>query len=66
MGYQGNGKGYGSKHTPKSSESKRTIHVCALKIIFSYIDGLMQERRNSSALAMELRLSCVNPLICGS
>ena len=24
------------------------------------IDGLMQERRNSSALAMELRLSCIN------
>ena len=27
------------------------------------IDGLVQERRNSSALAMELRLSCINPLI---
>ena len=27
------------------------------------IDGLVQERRNSSALAMELRLSCTNPLI---
>ena len=26
-------------------------------------DGLVQERRNSSALAMELRLSCTNPLI---
>ena len=26
------------------------------------IDGLVQERRNSSALAMELRLSCINPL----
>ena len=25
------------------------------------IDGLVQERRNSSALAMELRLSCINP-----
>ena len=25
------------------------------------IDGLVQERRNSSALAMELRLSCTNP-----
>ena len=25
-------------------------------------DGLMQERSNSSALAMELRLSCTNPL----
>ena len=25
-----------------------------------HIDGLVQERRNSSALAMELRLSCTN------
>ena len=28
-----------------------------------HIDGLVQERRNSSALAMELRLSCTNPSI---
>ena len=27
------------------------------------IDGLVQERRNSIALAMELRLSCTKPLI---
>ena len=26
-----------------------------------HIDGLVQERRNSGALAMELRLSCTNP-----
>ena len=29
-----------------------------------HIDGLVQERRSSSALAMELRLSCTNPSIC--
>ena len=29
-----------------------------------YINGLVQERCNSSALAMELRLSCINPSIC--
>ena len=29
-----------------------------------HFDGLMQERRNSSALAMVLRLSCTNPSIC--
>ena len=29
-----------------------------------YIDGLVQKRCNSSALAMELHLSCINPLIC--
>ena len=28
-----------------------------------HIDGLVQERRNSSALAMELCLSCINPSI---
>ena len=28
-----------------------------------HFDGLVQERRNSSALALELRLSCTNPLI---
>ena len=27
-------------------------------------DGLVQERRNSNALAMELRLSCTNPSTC--
>ena len=29
-----------------------------------YFDGLVQERRNSSALAMELRLRCTKPSIC--
>ena len=28
-----------------------------------YIDGLVQERWNSSALAMELHLSCINPSV---
>ena len=31
--------------------------------ISCYIDGLVQERCNSSVLAMELHLSCINPLI---
>ena len=29
-----------------------------------YIDGLVQERRNSIANALELRFSCTNPSIC--
>ena len=29
-----------------------------------WFDGLVQERRNSIANAMELRLSCTNPSIC--
>ena len=28
-----------------------------------HTDGLMQERRNSIANALELRLSCINPLM---
>ena len=34
------------------------------KNAFEYMDGLVQERRNSSALAMEFHLSCINPSIC--
>ena len=30
----------------------------------SHIDGLVQERRNSIANALELHLSCTKPLIC--
>ena len=29
-------------------------------VIFFHIDGLVQEKRNPSALVMELRLSCIN------
>ena len=36
-------------------------HLCQVTV--SHIDGLVQERRNSRALAMELRVSCTNPLI---
>ena len=34
-----------------------------MRQLHAYIDGLVQERRNSSALAMVLRLSCTNPSI---
>ena len=39
------------------------IEKWSLKHMYVYIDGLVQERCNSSALAMELRLSCTNPSI---
>ena len=32
-------------------------------VLHIHLDGLMQERRNPNVLAMELRLSCINPLI---
>ena len=35
-----------------------------ISVWYTY-DGLVQERRNSSALAMELRFSCTNPSISG-
>ena len=34
------------------------------QIFTVHIDGLVQERRNSIANALELRLSCTNPSIC--
>ena len=34
------------------------------KSMQTHFDGLVQERCNCSALAMELRLSCSNPSIC--
>ena len=37
------------------------MNMCS--IFWQHIDGLVQERRNSSALAMELHLSCTNPSI---
>ena len=52
-----------------------TDHLSMLKLQFifvkrgpgvnqrCYIDGLVQEKRNSIADAMELRLSCTNPSI---
>ena len=36
--------------------------ACALYIVY-YINGLVQERRNSMANALELCLSCSNPLL---
>ena len=45
---------------PRFTES--VAHV-ALAIAY-YAHGVVQDRRNSSALAMELRLSCTNPYWC--
>ena len=32
-------------------------------MVWKYLDGLVQKRRNSIANALELRLSCTNPSI---
>ena len=38
-----------------------TLEICLNRAV--YIDGLVQERRNSIANTLELRLSCTNPSI---
>ena len=48
-----------------SNGCQATCHtVSSVNDYIDGLDGLVQERRNSSALAMELRLSCTNPSIC--
>ena len=39
------------------------FYPCSIWIIGFHLDGLVQERRNSSALTMELCLSCIYPSI---
>ena len=65
-------KGMTDKRTDRQTDRRTdwTIHRAAwsqLKISyfhFPHMDGLVQERCNSSALGMELLLSCTNPSIC--
>ena len=54
------------QHTPGAGHSVRIPWIrlpIADRRYTKYIDGLVPERRNSSALAMELRLSCTNTSI---
>ena len=44
-----------------SLEVVRVVNLIASSSSNDHNDGLVQERRNSSALAMELHLSCTNP-----
>ena len=47
----------------ETSSGEEEIAVLLLLCTVSYIDGLVQERHNSSTLAMKIRLSCTNPSI---
>ena len=49
-------------HLVRSGPSTKSVYREPLGY---YIDGLVQERCNSSALTMDLHLSCTNPSICG-
>ena len=63
------GRNWGSEIDLYSTKAQEALHLpvhFAGNTIKPYTDGLVQERRNSSALAMELRLSCTDPSIsCG-
>ena len=51
-----------------TTENKCLVWLCSLVTVANiadYIDGSVQERRNSSVLAMKLRLSCTHPFIDG-
>ena len=52
-----------SRRTPMKFPSN---FKCDGKNCYQDVDGLVQERCNSSALAMELRLSCTKPSVDGS
>ena len=41
-------------------------YVSSPRIGYAYIDGWVYKKRKSSALAMDLRLLCTNPLVCGN
>ena len=55
-------------HVDRVTMTSQTMHLegaiqGGMYSATSYFHGLVQERRNSSALAMELRLSCINTSI---
>ena len=52
-----NGKLSSYQTMTKYNSAQQTLHMIL------GIDGLVQERRNSNALAMELRLSCTKPSV---
>ena len=52
----------GCEHSKYQNMSASTIPLQATYP--PHLDGLMQERRNSTANALELHLSCTDPLIC--
>ena len=42
------------------------VRVSTVELQYKYFDGLLQKRRNSSALAMESHLFCIKQSICSS
>ena len=51
--------------TPLASPLSSTLLGLFIAVAwYAYVDGLMQERRNSIANTLKLRLSCTNPSMC--
>ena len=51
-------------HLLEDSSTENNPEICHWDHVFQdHTDGLVQERRNSIANALELRLSCTNPMI---
>ena len=48
---------------PNTQTVQFPVYPYKLKVMYN-IDGLVQERHNSIAKALELHLSCTNPSIC--
>ena len=48
----------------RSSGSFQVYCQLISSCVRKYFDGLLQERRNSIANALELRFSCINPQVC--
>ena len=56
-----------SEFMPRNINDFRQSFMCwPVGISRSHVDGLVQERHNSIANAMELHLSCTNPSMCGA
>ena len=51
-----------TEHTQTTNSWRQMLaYFFASKILAPYIDGLVKEKRNTSTLALELRLSCTTP-----
>ena len=69
QGSDGGGEGVHAdwRHQPSQTTQaggQTRLQIGSVPSQWLHIDGLVQERRNSSALAMELRLYCTNPSTC--
>ena len=51
------------RYTDNKTKQIKTMVYISWEILHTYIDGLVQDRRNSIANALDFRLSCIRPSI---